>query len=159
MHVTNPPSELTLFPALIRLPVEWGDQDAFGHVNNAVYFRWFESSRIAYLERIGLGDKHEGKLSSGENVGPILAAISCNYRRQIKYPDTIIVGARITRIGRSSMTMTHSVWSQQHQAIAADGESTVVVFDYNANQPRRVPDELRELIEKLEGRPLGNMPQ
>ena len=155
MHVSNPPPELALFPALIRLPVQWGDQDAFGHVNNVVYFRWFESARIAYLERIGLGDKHEGKLSSGENVGPILASIGCNYRKQVKYPDSVIIGARITRIGRSSMTMSHMVWSHQHQGIAADGESTVVVFDYNANQARRVPDEFRELIEKLEGRSLG----
>jgi acyl-CoA thioester hydrolase len=159
MEVTNPPAELALFPAVVQLPVEWGDQDAFGHVNNAVYFRWFETSRIAYLERIGLGDKHEGKLVSGENIGPILAAISCNYRKQIKYPDTVIIGARITRIGRSSMTMSHSVWSQKHQGIAADGESTVVVFDYTTNQPRRIPDDLRELIEKLEGRPLSGIPR
>ena len=141
-----------MFPALIQLPVQWGDQDAFGHVNNIVYFRWFESARIAYLERIGLGDKHAGALDAGENVGPILAAIGCNYRRQIKYPDTVIAGARITRIGRSSFTMSHVVWSGTHQAVAADGESTVVVFDYTANQPKRVPDEFRVLIEKLEGR-------
>ncbi len=154
MVVTNPPPELALFPALIQLPVQWGDQDAFGHVNNIVYFRWFESSRIAYLERIGLGGKQAGGLASVENVGPILAAIGCNYRRQIKYPDTVIVGARITRIGRSSMTMSHMVWSSTHQAVAADGESTVVVFDYAANQPKRVPDLYRALIEKLEGRKL-----
>jgi acyl-CoA thioester hydrolase len=95
-------------------------------------------------------------LATGEDVGPILAAIGCNYRRQIKYPDSVIVGARITRIGRSSMTMAHMVWSQLHQAIAADGESTVVVFDYKTNQPRRVPDEFRQLIEKLEGRSLDS---
>jgi acyl-CoA thioester hydrolase len=154
MVVHKPPAELALFPAVIQLPVQWGDQDAFGHVNNIMYFRWFESARIAYLERIGLGDKHAGALASGENVGPILAAIGCNYRRQIKYPDTVIVGARITRIGRSSLTMSHVVWSNIHQAIAADGESTIVVFDYTANQPKRVPDEFRALIEKLEGRKL-----
>ena len=154
MHVANIPPELALFPAVIRLPVQWGDQDAFGHVNNIIYFRWFESARIAYLERIGLGDKHAGTLSTGENVGPILASISCNYRRQVKYPDTVLIGARITRIGRSSMTMSHMVWSEAHQSLAADGESAVVVFDYKANQPRRVPDEFRALIEKLEGRKL-----
>jgi acyl-CoA thioester hydrolase len=155
MHVAHPPAELALFPAKIRIPVQWGDQDAFGHVNNVVYFRWFESARIAYLERIGLGEKHEGKTTSGDNIGPILAAIGCNYRKQIKYPDTVIIGARIIRIGRSSLTMAHMLWSQAHQAIAADGESTIVVFDYAANHPRRVPDEFRELIEKLEGRTLA----
>jgi len=152
MHVSNAPSEMALFPALVRLPVQWGDQDAFGHVNNIVYFRWYESARIAYLERIGLGEKHAGVPVHQQDVGPILAAISCNYRRQVKYPDSVIVGARVTRIGRSSMTMTHMVWSSTHQAIAADGESTVVVFDYQTNRPRRMPDEFRALIEKLEGR-------
>jgi acyl-CoA thioester hydrolase len=152
MHVSHPPAELAQFPAVIRLPVQWGDQDAFGHVNNIVYFRWFESARIAYLERIGLGEKHSGLMTSGENLGPILAAIGCNYRRQIKYPDKVIVAARVTRIGRSSFTMQHMVWSESEQAIAADGDSTVVVFDYAANKPRRVPDEFRALIEKLENR-------
>jgi acyl-CoA thioester hydrolase len=151
MHVANPPAELASFPAVVRLPVQWGDQDSFGHVNNAVYFRWFETARIAYLERIGLGDKHAGQTTEEDDIGPILAAINCNYRRQIKYPDTILVGARITRIGRTSLTMTHALWSEMQQAIAADGDSTVVVFSYQANRPQRVPDELRALISKLEG--------
>lgn len=151
MHVNHPPAELAGFPAVVRLPVQWGELDAFGHVNNAVYFRWFETARIAYLERIGLGDKHAGQMASGGDIGPILAAISCNYRRQIKYPDTILIGARITRIGRTSLTMTHSLWSEMQQALAADGESTVVVFNYQANRPERVPDDLRALISKLEG--------
>jgi acyl-CoA thioester hydrolase len=152
MHITNPPTQLADFPAVVRLPVQWGDQDSFGHVNNAVYFRWFETARIAYLERIGLGEKHVGQSMSGDDIGPILAAIGCNYRRQVKYPDTVLVGARITRIGTSSLTMTHALWSETHQAIAADGESTVVVFSYGTNRPQRVPDELRALISKLEGR-------
>ena len=151
MLVNHPPEALAQFPTVIRLPVQWGDQDAFGHANNTVFFRWFESARIAYLERIGLGEKHAGKASLGIDLGPILAAISCNYRKQIKYPDTVLVGARVARIGRSSLSMQHMVWSEAHQAVAADGESTVVVFDYVANVPRRVPDELRSLIEKLEG--------
>src|SRR5437868_10202301 len=96
------PPELSAHPIVITLPVQWGDQDAFGHVNNVVYFRWFESARIAYGNRIGLAD-----LKATQNIGPILAAIACNYRRQLNYPDTVQVGARITRIGRSSMTMDH----------------------------------------------------
>lgn len=152
MHVANPPAPLTDYPTVVRLPVQWGDQDSFGHVNNAIYFRWFESARIAYLERIGLGDKHASHAPGGNDIGPILAAIGCNYRRQVKYPDTVLVGARITRIGTSSMTMAHALWSEAHQALAADGESTVVVFSYGANKPLRVPDKLRELISQLEGR-------
>src|SRR4029078_12793433 len=100
------PDDLAGQPLVIDLPIQWGDQDAFGHVNNTVYFRWFESARIKYLERIDLSEQTAGTL------GPILAAVSCNYRRQVKYPDHVVIGARITRIGRSSLAMAYSVWSE-----------------------------------------------
>src|SRR5690349_15768238 len=95
------------YPVWIVLPIQWGDQDAFGHVNNTVYLRWFESARIAYGLRVNLTDG-----STGRKIGPILAAMSCNYRRQLKFPDTVHVGARITRIGRSSLTMEHCLVSE-----------------------------------------------
>ena len=144
------PDELSDFPVVIQLPVQWGDQDALGHVNNTVYFRWFESARIAYLEHMELGDKR-----SPDGLGPILAAIDCNYRRQLKYPDTVLVAAEVSRIGRTSMTMRYKVWSTSQQAVAADGQSTVVVFDYGANKPHPVPDSMRRLIEQLEGKSLA----
>ena len=86
------------FPVVIRFPVHWGDQDAFGHVNNTVPHRWFESARIALFGRIGLLD-----LRKEQHIGPILAAVSCDYRRQINFPDTVQVGIRVARIGRSSI--------------------------------------------------------
>jgi acyl-CoA thioester hydrolase len=143
------PTELADFPVQIELPVQWGDQDAFGHVNNTIYFRWYESARIAYLERLGIGDKN-----SATGLGPILAAIGCDYRRQVKYPDRVRIGSRIIRIGRTSMTMEHKVWSSAQHAVVADGHSTIVAFDYAANKPRAVPGEMRAAIEQLEGREL-----
>lgn len=141
----TPSGELLGFPAVISLPVQWGDQDAYQHVNNVVYFRWFESARIHYLELIGLKQMYQA-----QGIGPILAAISCNYRKQLNYPDTIQVGARITRIGRTSMTMEHFLFSTSQQAVVADGSSTLVVFDYKAQRPTPVPDEVRRRIEALE---------
>ena len=136
------------YPVGITLPVQWGDQDAFGHVNNTVYFRWFESARIAYGRRIGLNAWKETR-----NIGPILASITCEYRRQVTFPDTVRVGARITRIGRSSMTMEHVVISEAVGGTAAEGTSAVVLFDYTAGRSYPIPDELRRAIEALEGRP------
>src|SRR5687767_1167703 len=52
----------------VEIPVQWGDMDAFGHVNNTVYFRWFESARIAYFEKIGLNERMRR-----DRKGPILA--------------------------------------------------------------------------------------
>ena len=137
------------FPVWIKLPVTWGDQDAFLHVNNTVYIRWFESARIAYGDRAGMDQR-----SKGHDVGPILAAISCNYRRQLTYPDTVHIGARVTKIGNSSFKMEHRVISEAHGAIAADGDSTLVAFDYTAQKPVSVPQSIRETVAQIEGRPV-----
>jgi acyl-CoA thioester hydrolase len=149
IHDMTQPTDLAQHPVVVSLPVFWGDQDAFGHVNNTVPIRWFESARIAYLETPEIA-----RLLQQEQVGPILAAISCNYRRQITYPDTVLVGARVTRLGRSSLTMAHAVWSESQQAVVAEGESTIVVFDYGAQRPVRLSDVLRGAMERLEGRAL-----
>jgi acyl-CoA thioester hydrolase len=69
----------------------------------------------------------------------------------MNFPDTVHIGARISRIGRSSMTMEHAAFSESQQAIGADGHSVVVVFDYSSNRPTRVPDDIRQAIEQLEG--------
>ncbi len=137
------------YSVVIALPVQWGDQDALGHVNNVVYFRWFESARIAYFRRIGLMDKWDAR-----RRGPILAASSCDYRRSIVFPDTVRVGIRATRIGRSSIGLEERIVSEQQEALAAEGISTVVYYDYAAGRPHPVPEEVRRAIASLEGRPL-----
>ena len=149
------PAVLESYPIVLTLPVQWGDQDAFGHVNNTIHFRWFESARIKYLEGIEMGEKTVGEHAPDELLGPILAAINCNYRRQLKYPDTVQIGSRITRIGRSSMTMEHLIWSTAQQAVAADGQSTIVAFDYQTNRPRPVPDSIRAMVESIEKKSLS----
>ncbi len=138
------------FHVLIEVPIWWGDQDAFGHVNNTVPLRWFESARIAYSGRVGLSD-----LMPTQRIGPILASITAHYRRQLRFPDSVIVGARVTRIGWTSLTMEHVVVSRDQRAVAVEGTSTLVVFDYAANQPVPVPETVRKSIETLEGRAVG----
>jgi acyl-CoA thioester hydrolase len=138
------PDELLQYPYHITLPVQWGDQDAFGHVNNVVYFRWMESARIAYFQWAGLGSM------SNQGIGPILASIKCDYRRQLTYPDTLIIAASIASIGRTSIKMTHRIYSQTQKAVAAEGDSVIVMFDYEAQRPVAVPDEMRVKIAGLE---------
>jgi acyl-CoA thioester hydrolase len=139
------------YPVFISLPVQWGDQDAFAHVNNVIYLRWFESARIAYGDMIGLSQLMETK-----KIGPILAAVKCNFRRQLTFPETVHIGARIASIGRTSMVMEHRVVSSRLRAPVADGDSTIVTFDYKTQKPTPVPPEVRAAIEALEGRPLEN---
>ncbi|MBC7852346.1 MAG: acyl-CoA thioesterase, partial [Pirellulaceae bacterium] len=90
--IPNAPDLLKDYPIILTLPILWGDQDAFGHVNNVVYFRWCESARVTYLNDTGLQ-----ALMSQANLGPILASIKCDYLRQLNYPDTVRIGARVTR--------------------------------------------------------------
>jgi acyl-CoA thioester hydrolase len=139
-------SLLANYRVVIALPVFWGDQDAFGHVNNNAYFRWFESARIAYSQRIGLLD-----LFKAERIGPILASISCDYRRQLNFPDTVHVGVRVSRVGRTSLGLEHAVFSQSKSVVAAEGSSTIVVFDYRAGKPHPIPPLIRQAIHNLEG--------
>lgn len=139
---------LSDFPITITLPVLWADQDAFGHVNNTACIRWFESARVRYLEVIGVAGKF-----APTGVGPILANVTCNYRRQLNYPDSVTIGAKVTRVGNSSLAMRHAVWSEQQSAIVADGESIVVTYDYQQQASVRVPDALRAAMAKLEARP------
>ena len=140
------------FPVVVTIPLQWGDQDAFGHVNNTVPIRWFETARVAYLEQSDMNNM----MQTG-GLGPILASVTCNYRRQLHYPDRVSIGARIAKIGRSSMIMEHVVYSEKLAAVAADGTSTVVIFDYEVNRPTRIPDKIRQAFESLEGRTIGDV--
>lgn len=137
---------LSDFPVTISIPLQWGDQDAFGHVNNTVYLRWCESARIEYLIRAGLW------MVRPDGLGPILASITCDYRRPLNYPDTVHVGARVTRIGNSSFRMEHCIVSEALNVVAAESHSTIVVLDYRRNKSVRVPDEVRASIGQIEGR-------
>jgi acyl-CoA thioester hydrolase len=134
--------QLAGFASITTLPVQWGDQDAFGHVNNVVYFRWFESARIDLLNLFPTS-----VTMSGAGLGPILASIKCDYRRQLHFPDTVYIGSRITRVGRSSADIGHTVISRQQGVAVADGSSVIVVYDYTAKRVTRIPDDLRVLFE------------
>jgi len=135
-------AKLTGHRTITTLPVQWGDQDGFGHVNNVVYFRWFESSRVDFL-----GDFHTPITMKGTGLGPILASINCVFRRQLKFPDTVYIGSKIARVGRSSADIAHAVVSREQGEIVAEGVSVIVIFDYAAQRATRIPDDLRQQFE------------
>jgi acyl-CoA thioester hydrolase len=146
MSVVNQSSELLSdFPVVIELPVQWGDQDALGHANNVVFFRWLESSRISYCERIGLL-RH----AKSARWGTVLASIQCDFRRQLIYPDKVIIGARATRIGNSSIGIEHRIVGASESVVAAEATSTIVMFDFEQQQSVRVSDEIRTAVQELE---------
>lgn len=139
---------LAAYPVVIEATVAWGEMDAFAHVNNAVYFRWFESARIAYFDRIGFRDSMQGS-----GVGPILASTRCRFRLPLEYPDTVSIGTRVSDVGEDRFTMLYAVVSQRHGKLAAEGEGLLVSYDYRAGRKAPIPDLVRRAIEELEGPP------
>lgn len=121
-------------------------------MNNAVYFRWLESSRVEYWERSGL---NEAILPLG--YGPILASVTCNYKRQIKFPDTVKIGSRVQKMGNSSVTLEHEVHSVGNEELCATGVSTIVLFDYQKQHPISISDDLRSIFDNFE-RSAGKKP-
>ena len=132
------------FPVTVEIPVAWGDMDALGHVNNAVYFRYFETARIRFFAELGLGS-----IEQSNGVGPILHSASCRFRIPLTHPDIVTVGAQIGEVGDDRFVMRYRAVSHHHGAVAADGESLIVTFDYATGSKARVPDALRARLMDL----------
>lgn len=138
-------SERSDFEVTIERPVTWGSMDAFQHVNNTVYFRYFEDVRIAYFEQTGIT-----QWMQTYGVGPILASTQCRFKLPLSYPDTLWIGARVADLGDDRFRMGYAVFSEQHQRVAAVGEGLVVCYDYNQNQKADLPPAWRSAIESLQ---------
>jgi len=146
-----PPGLLEGFAVTVTFPVAWGEMDALGHVNNIVYFRYFENGRAQYMTQIGFFDARADQPA----VGPILASINCRFRYPLTYPDSVTVGVRVTTLGADRFTVQHRVVSQQANVIAAEGEGVVVSYDYRRGQKAPLPAAVREAILALDGASLS----
>jgi acyl-CoA thioester hydrolase len=135
---------LAAWPVVVAQEVRWGDLDAFGHVNNTVFFRFFESARIAYFERVGF-------LGDGGGVGPILHSTQCRFRLPLGYPDTLRVGARVAAVEKDRFNMEYRIVSQQHGAVAGEGSGLIVAYDYQKKSKADVPAAVAEKIRALMG--------
>ena len=137
--------ELAEYPVVVDAPVAWGEMDAFGHVNNIVYFRYFETARIAYFEMLGVREFLER-----DPIGPILAEAACRFRAALSYPDTVSIGARGASVGEDRFVMRYAVFSHRLGRLAAEGEGTLVCFDYRQHRKAPVPERLRARIAELQ---------
>lgn len=133
------------YPIRIELPIQWGDMDAFNHVNNAMYFKYFESVRIAYFEKLGVMGK-----ASKDNVAPILAETSCRFKFPLNFPDTILVGASIIENHSHGFLMEYGVYSQELERITSVGTGRIVLLNYSSHKKVKVDDEILDKIAQLE---------
>ena len=138
------PDPLEGFPVVLSVAVAWGEMDSYAHVNNTVYFRWFESARIAYFDRVGFRD-----LDGLQGIGPILASTACRFRRPLTYPDTIQVGARISALELDRFTMEYRI-TNQAGVLVAEGTGVVVSYNYREGKKAPVPSAVADRIKALE---------
>ena len=135
------PNELHDYPIVYVQSVAWGDMDAFNHVNNVAYYRYAESARISYL--------HALAMFKGETL-TILAGSSCNYLRPVRYPDTLLIGVKCTKIGNTSLSMAYEYYSTAQQAIVANATATIVRTDKYGNKQAWTEDE-RNILNDFKG--------
>ncbi len=138
---------LEQFPVIVSQGVIWSDMDAYGHVNNTVYLRYFEDARMAYFEQIGVE-----KLKQQSNLGPIVARVECNFRAPLHYPDNIQVATRSVLLSARKFSMEFAVYSTNLDRVVADGEGLVLFYDYSRGRSCDIPETILGAMERLGGR-------
>ncbi len=136
---------LAEYPVVIEQVVDWGDMDAFQHVNNVVYFRYFENARVVYfakLDWVAYLDQ--------TGIGPIVSTAVARFRRPVTHPDTLLVGVRVSNILHDRYLMQYRIVSQRHNIITTEGETEVVTYHYQERKKVAIPEELRKRIQSIE---------
>jgi acyl-CoA thioester hydrolase len=137
---------LNAFPVVRADSIGWSDMDAFQHVSNLVYFRWFQEARVEYMTLIGWFE-----MNTRIGYGPIVASTQARYRRPLSFPDRIWTGARIIDIGKDRVTFEHKIVSEKWgDELVAEGQAVIVGFDYLRGAKAELPTELLDAIASLE---------
>ncbi|WP_394150243.1 acyl-CoA thioesterase [Vibrio maritimus] len=129
------------FPVVTEIPVAWGEMDALNHVNNAVYFRYFETARLDYFSHIHLMED-----MAVTNIGPVLGDTYCRYKLPVTYPDTLLVGSRITDVKDDRFTMEYQIVSKKLQKVTTIGHATIVMFNFGTNKKANLSETLLQAI-------------
>jgi acyl-CoA thioester hydrolase len=137
---------LETFPLVSRFTVPFADIDMMQHVNNVAYLRWAEMMRSEYFAQVA------GEPINGAR-GIIQANIDFTYERQLRYREQIAIGCRISRIGTKSWDFEYEIWSETNGHRAARGITTMVAYDFVAQQTIAIPAEWRDAIAAYEAGP------
>ena len=129
-------------PLTVIVPIKpaWGDMDAFGHINNVQYLRYFETARVRFFEVL-----FDQAWDYEQAAKPVVAQLSCQYKQPLSYPQSLELKVWVERLGNASMDMKCEMHNPELGLIAV-GECTLVYLDFNKQMPVRIPDALREAI-------------
>jgi acyl-CoA thioester hydrolase len=125
------------------ITTRWADNDVYGHVNNIVYYGWFDTAVNGWLLEVGLLD-----IVSGDPIG-LVVETGCRYASSIAYPQDVDIGLAIERIGKSSVHYRLGVFAKGAQGAAAEGRFVHVYVDRDTRRPVDLPASWRGLMEGL----------
>jgi acyl-CoA thioester hydrolase len=128
------------FPVFRGITTRWMDNDSYGHVNNVVYYAWFDTTVNAYLIEQGVLDPNEGDV-----VGVVVETL-CRYHDSVSFPEPVEAGLRVERIGTSSVRYEIGIFKVGAELASADGHFVHVYVDRETRRPVPVPDAVREAI-------------
>lgn len=117
----------------LELRLDWSELDLFGHINNVMYAKYMQSSRVNFWEHLGFFTMYET-----EKRSPILAATQIQFKKPLFYPDTITIEAQTHWIKQNSFGIIHHVWNGKHELVAT-AEDVMVMFDFNIHQKMEIP--------------------
>ena len=129
------------FPVTKKITVAWGEQDALGHVNNTVFFRYFETARIEFFLKAGISLK--------DKVAPILAKTECKFINPIYFPDQVIAGAGVGSIDKDRFSMNYGLYSTSSRKLVALGSANIVSFNYIDKIKVDLPQNWLRELEKI----------
>ncbi len=138
-----PPATRGEFSVWRAFTTRWADNDAYGHVNNTVYYQWFDSAVNGWLVEQGLLD-----IAAGDSIA-VVVGTRCSYAAPLAFPQTVDVGMAVAELGRSSIRYSIGVFRAGSDAAAAHGEFVHVVVDRESRRPVPIPDHWRTQLERL----------
>ena len=144
----KPPAPRSQFKVWRRFTTRWADNDAYGHVNNTVFYQWFDSAVNAWLIEQGmLGIAH------GDPIA-LVVETRCTYAAPLAFPEDVEVGLAISDLGRSSMRYRIGIFAAGSDTAAVEGEFVHVAVDRSSRNPVPIPDHWRRELEAIRIRPL-----
>jgi acyl-CoA thioester hydrolase len=132
------------FRCIVPVEVQWGDMDAYNHVNNVIYFRYFETGRVKHLEMTGAADFTE------RSDGPVVAKLEMNYLRQVTYPARLDICTRASELRNRSYIMQCAMFEHGTDVLVAHGAGAIVWIDKASGKAIALPDDVRASIEDFE---------
>ena len=126
-----------------RLSTRWADNDAYGHVNNTVYYEWFDSAVNAWMVEQGMLD-----IANGDPIA-LVVETRCAYFVPLEFPQDVDVGLAVAQLGRSSMRYRIGIFAKDSAQAAAQGEFVHVVVDRSSRRPVEIPTSWRQSLETI----------